>query len=313
MTQASTTAKQPKHYRNGEYIRRSRGEVVFSGINLFIMIVLLCFFLYPLLNMVSISCSNEYAVLRAQVTFYPIGFNPQAYDLIFKSADLWRSVGNSLFVALIGCVCSLVMLCLAAYPLAFGQFYGKKLYTFMILFTMWFSGGIIPTFLTIMKLGLYDSLWSLIFNSMISAYYVVIVRSYFLSIPLSVVESAHIDGANDFRILFQLIIPLSKPVLATVALWVIVGHWNDYLNSLLFLSSKQNYTLQLVLKEMVLNAESSIYNVSAGSSATTGGAAALGQQVRNAVLVVSMIPMCILYPFVQRYFVSGLMLGSVKG
>jgi putative aldouronate transport system permease protein len=313
MAQASTAIKRPRRSKNGDFIRRSRGEKIFSGINLLLMIVLLCFFLYPLLNMVSISCSNEYAVLRAEVTFYPVGFNPQAYNLILQSGDLWRSVGNSVFVALVGCVCSLVMLSLAAYPLAFAQFYGKKLYTFIILFTMWFSGGIIPTFLTIMQLGLYDSLWALIFNSMISAYYVVIVRSYFASIPISVVESARIDGANDFRILFQLIIPLSKPVLATGALWVIVGHWNDYLNALLFISSKEHYTLQLVLKEMVLNAESSIYNVSMTSTATTGGAAALGQQVRNAVLVVAMIPMIILYPFVQRYFVSGLMLGSVKG
>ncbi len=313
MAQASTAVKRPRRNKNGEFIRRSRGEKIFSGINLLVMILLLCFFLYPLLNMVSISCSNEYAVLRAEVTFYPVGFNPQAYDLILQSNDLWRSVGNSVFVALVGCVCSLVMLSLAAYPLAFAQFYGKKIYTFIILFTMWFSGGIIPTFLTIMQLGLYDSLWALIFNSMISAYYVVIVRSYFSSIPISVVESARIDGANDFRVLFQLIIPLSKPVLATVALWVIVGHWNDYLNALLFISSKEHYTLQLVLKEMVLNAESSIYNVSMTSASTTGGAAALGQQVRNAVLVVAMIPMVILYPFVQRYFVSGLMLGSVKG
>jgi len=313
MAQTSTAARQIKRRKNGDYIRSSRGDKIFHGINLFIMIVLLSFFLYPLLNMFSISLSNEYAVLRAQVTFYPIGFNPQAYNLIFQSTELWRSIGNSIFVALVGCVSSLVMLSVAAYPMAFGEFYGKKLYTYMILFTMWFSGGIIPMFLTIMKLGLYDSLWSLIFNGMITAYYVVIVRSYFHSIPISVVESARIDGANDFRILFQLIIPLSKPVLATVALWVIVGHWNDYLNSLLFLSSKQNYTLQLVLKEMVLNAESSIYNISMSSTATTGGAAALGQQVRNAVLVVSMIPMCILYPFVQRYFISGLMLGSVKG
>ena len=134
MTQATVTVKKSRGRKNGEYIRRSRGDKAFSGINLLIMILLLCFFLYPLLNMLSISCSNEYAVLRAQVTFYPIGFNPQAYDLIFKSTELWRSVGNSVFVALIGCLCSLVMLCFAAYPLAFGQFYGKKIYNFMILF-----------------------------------------------------------------------------------------------------------------------------------------------------------------------------------
>ncbi len=237
----SYNASQPKHKKNGDFIRRSRGEKIFGGVNLFLMILLLCFFLYPLLNMLSISCSNEYAVLRAEVTFFPIGFNPQAYEMIFQTQELWRSVANSLFVALVGCVSSLVMLSLAAYPLAFAKFYGKKIYTFLILFTMWFNGGIIPTFLTIMQLGLYDSLWSLIFNSMVSAYYVVIVRSYFSSIPISVVESARIDGANDFKILFQLILPLSKPVLATVALWVIVGHWNDYLNALLFISSKENY------------------------------------------------------------------------
>ena len=149
-------------------------------------------------------------------------------------------------------------------------------------------------------------------NLLMSAYYVVIVKSYFQSIPVSIVESARIDGANDFRILFQLIIPLSKPVLATVSLWVIVSHWNDYLNPLMFLSSRENYTLQLILKELVLNAESSIHNVSMVSTSATGGAAALGQQTRNAVLVVAMLPMIVLYPFVQRYFVSGVMLGSVK-
>lgn len=295
------------------FIRRSRSEKVFGVFNVCLMILLLVFFLYPLLNMLSISMSDEYAVLRAEVTFFPIGFNAQAYRLIFQSSELWRSVFNSFFVAIVGCVSSLLILSIAAYPLAFGDFYGKKLYNILILFTMWFSGGIIPTFLTIIQLGLHDSLWSLIVNGMLTAYNVVIVRSYFDSIPVSIVESARIDGANDYRILFRLVMPLSKPVLATVALWVIVGHWNDYLNPLVFLSSRENYTLQLTLKEMVLNAESSTYNISMSNAATTGGAAALGQQVRNAVLVVAMIPMVALYPFVQRFFIGGVMLGSVKG
>lgn len=299
--------------RSENFIKESRGEKFFRYTNLLIMIVLLCFFLYPLLNMISISLSNEYAVLRGEISFYPKGFNPAAYSLIFQNSDLWHSFANTAFVCVMGCICTLLMLCIAAYPLAFGDFYGKKLFNAFILFTMWFQGGIIPTFLTIVSLGLQDSLWALIINSMLTAYYVVIVRSYFQSIPISVVESARIDGANDFRILFQLIIPLSKPVLATVTLWIVVAHWNDYLNSLIFLSSRSNYTLQLVLKELTLSAESSIYNVSMVTTATTGGAAALGQQTRNAVLVVSMIPMVIVYPFVQRYFVSGVMLGSVKG
>jgi putative aldouronate transport system permease protein len=295
------------------FIRLSHGEKVFAACNSVFMLLMLCIFLYPLLNMLSISMSNQFAILRAEVTFYPKGLDLSTYHLIFANQDLWLSIGNSLFVAFAGCAAGLILTCIAAYPLAFGDFYGKKIYNILILFTMWFNGGIIPTFLTIRQLGLYDSLWALILNSALVAYNVVIVRSYFQSIPMSVVESARIDGANDYLILFRLIIPLSKPVLATVALWIIVGHWNDYLNSLIFLSSRQNFTLQLILKELVLNAEASIHNVSVASDVTTSGAAALGPQMRNGVLVVSMIPMIILYPFVQRYFISGVMLGSVKG
>ena len=309
MAQISLKRKKPSRY----FIRQSRGEKVFGAANIMFMLFMLVIFLYPLLNMFSISVSNQYAILRAEVSFFPRGFDTVSYKLIFANQDIWRSIGNSLFVALAGCALSLLLTCVAAYPLAFGDFYGKKLFNILILFTMWFNGGIIPTFLTIRQLGLHDTLWSLIVNSMLVAYNVVIVRSYFQSIPQSVVESARIGGANDYLILFKLIIPLSKPVLATVALWVIVGHWNDYLNSLLFLSSRHNYTLQLVLKELVLNAEASIHNISMSSDSSTSGAAALGQQMRNGVLVVSMIPMIILYPFVQRYFISGVMLGSVKG
>lgn len=308
---AQTTMK--KRRRNGEFIRRSTGDKIADTILNIVMFLMLCFILYPLLNMFSISLSNEYAVLRADVTFYPIGFNPQAYDLIFKNQDLWRSFGNSIFIAGVGCVLSLVGLCIAAYPLAYGNFYGKRAYSLFILFTMWFNGGIIPQFLTIRELGLYNTHWALILNMLLSAYNIVIVRSYFQSIPTSIVESARIDGANDFLILFKLIIPLSKPVLATVAMWIIVGHWNDYLNPLMFLSDRENYTLQMILKELVLNAESSIHNISMTGSKQTSGAVALGQQTRNAVLVVAMVPMLIVFPFVQRYFVSGVMLGSVKG
>ena len=308
---AQTTMK--KRRTDGEFIRRSTGDKIADAILNVSMFLMLCFILYPLLNMFSISLSNEYAVLRADVTFYPIGFNPQAYDLIFKNQDLWRSFGNSVFVAGVGCVLSLIGLCVAAYPLAFGHFYGKRIYSLFILFTMWFNGGIIPQFLTIRQLGLYNTNWALILNMLLSAYNIVIVRSYFQSIPLEIVESAHIDGANDFLILFKLIIPLSKPVLATVAMWIIVGHWNDYLNPLMFLSDRDHYTLQMILKELVLNAESSIHNISMTGSKQTSGAVALGQQTRNAVLVVAIVPMLIVFPFVQRYFISGVMLGSVKG
>ena len=297
-----------------DYIKRSTGEKIFNVCNITLMAILLVFLLYPVLNVIAISMSSEAEVMAANVTFYPIGFNPQAYRTIFKDTELWRSIFNSALVSFGGCVLSLVALSVAAYPLAFGNFYGKKLYSVIIMFTMWFQGGIVPLFLTIQNLGLYDSLWALVLNGLISAYNVVIIRSYFSSIPFSVVESARIDGANDFTILFRLIVPLSKPVLATVALWVIVGHWNDYMNPLILISSTENQTLQLKLKALVLAAESSTSNLSTLSQSTAHkGVAALSTQVKNAVLVVSMVPMIAIYPFIQRFFVSGVMLGSVKG
>ena len=297
-----------------DFIRQSTGERIFNISNIVIMVLLLIFLLYPVLNVVSISLSNETQVMAANVTFYPIGFNPQAYKTIFADGELWRSVLNSVLVAGGGCVFSIIALCIAAYPLAFANFYGKKIYSLIIMFTMWFQGGIVPLFLTVQNLGLYDTLWALILNGLISAYNVVIIRSYFTSIPLSVVESARIDGANDFVTLFRLIMLLSKPVLATVALWVIVGHWNDYMNPLILISSTSKFTLQLKLKSLVLAAESSTSNLSTLSQTMDHkGVAALTTQVKNAVLVVSMIPMLVIYPFIQRFFVSGVMLGSVKG
>jgi putative aldouronate transport system permease protein len=299
--------------KNRFFIRRTRGELVFSVLNRALMILLLIAFLYPLLNMAAISLSGDVPVLRSEVSFYPIGFTTSPYNKIIANSTLWRSILNSVFVAFAGCALSLIMVSIAAYPLAFADFYGKKLYSALIIFTMWFQGGIIPTFMTIRRLGLHNSLWSLIVNGLLTAYYVVIARSYFQSIPVSMVESARIDGAHDYKILFRIIIPLSKPVLATIALWIIAGHWNDYLNPLIFLADRNKYTLQLVLKEIVLNSDSSLYGLSAAASSNYAGTADLGPQVRNAALVVSMIPMIVFYPFVQRYFVSGIMLGAVKG
>jgi putative aldouronate transport system permease protein len=293
-------------------IRYTRGERIFNGVNYTIMVLLLIAFLYPLLNMAAISLSSDVPVLRSEVTVYPIGFTTAPYTKIIANVSLWRSIFNSLFVAFAGCVLSLVMVSIAAYPLAFADFWGKKVYTMLLIFTMWFQGGIIPTFMTIRNLGLHNSLWALIVNGLLTAYYVVIARSYFRSIPMSMVESARIDGAHDYRILFNIIMPLSKPVLATIALWIIVGHWNDYLNPLIFLADRNKYTLQLVLKEIVFNSENSLYGLSVATSSNFTGIADLGPQVRNAALVVSMIPMIIFYPFIQRYFVSGIMLGAIK-
>lgn len=305
--------KQKKHVPANNYIKRSTGDKIFDTANVIFMFLLLLFFLYPVLNVVSISMSAERYVLAADVTFYPKGFDPQAYNAIFSDPELWNSMFNTIFIAGVGCVLSLVGCCIAAYPIAYGDFYGKKLYTYIIIFTMWFQAGIVPLFLNIQGLGLYNSPWALILNGLITAYNVTIIRSYFQSIPFSIIESARIDGAGDYRILLQFIIPLSKPVLATVALWIIVGHWNDYLNPLILLSEQKKETLQIFLKRLVLESETSTSNLASANAANNKGVAALSQQLKNGVLVVSMVPMIILYPFLQKFFVSGVTLGAVKG
>lgn len=309
-------AKAPKQKKNvpaNSFIKRSTGDKIFDTANVIFMFALLLFFLYPVLNVASISLSAERFVLAADVTFYPKGFDPHVYKSILGDPDMWNSMFNTIFIAGVGCVLSLIGCCIAAYPIAYGDFYGKKLYTYIIIFTMWFQAGIVPLFLNIQGLGLYNSPWALILNGLITAYNVTIIRSYFQSIPFSIIESARIDGAGDYRILLQFIIPLSKPVLATVALWIIVGHWNDYLNPLILLSDQKKETLQLFLKRLVLSSETSTSNLASANAANNKGVAALSQQLKNGVLVVSMTPMIILYPFLQKFFVSGVTLGAVKG
>ena len=283
-----------------------------DAVLLALMLVLALQIVVPLVHVLAMSLSTQKEYLDTPLLLMPMKPTLSAYDALFADGRIWIGYRSTLSLVALAVPLNLFLTTSLAYGLSRGHFPGRRLLMYMIVFTMLFQGGIIPLFLTMQSLGLYNSLWSLILNLMLSAYNVVIVRSYFSGLPVSIVESARIDGANDFIILFRLIIPLSKPVLATVALWVIVGHWNDYLNPLMFLSDRQNYTLQLILKELVLNAESSIHNISVATSGSTAGAAALGQQTRNAVLVVAMIPMVILYPFVQRYFVGGVTLGAVK-
>jgi putative aldouronate transport system permease protein len=289
-------------------IQRPLGERLFDASVKIIMLGFAALIILPFMNLVAISVSDEFAIMRNEVTLFPVGFSLASYNKVIRTSSIMRAYTNTLFVASIGCFLSLIFSSLAAYPLAFTEFVGKKLYNAMILITLWFSGGMIPSFIVMSKLGLVDSLWSLIFTSLISAYNVLILRSFFAGIPISLVESARIDGANNFYILYRVIIPLSKAALATIALWVVVAHWNDYMMPLIYLRDFKKFTLQLVLRDIVLTSESSSL-----LEIMEGNRTALPEQLKNAVIVVAMIPVLCIYPFVQKYFVKGVMLGSVKG
>lgn len=268
--------------------------------------------LYPILNVLSISLSGDAHVLANDVTFYPKKFTLAAYEEVAKNGAVLRGFGNSIIIAGAGCLCSLAATLLAAYPLAFCDFPGKKFYSVFVLLPMWFSAGMIPQYMCISKLQLVNSYWSLILNALIVPYNLLILTSFLKGIPKELIESAKIDGAGEMRILIQIVMPLSKASLATIALWVIAAHWNAYMDPLLYISDFSKFTLQQVLHDIVLSANAVKYELGNATTASLAGAA-LADQLKNAVLIISMIPMLCIYPFIQKYFVKGVTLGGVKG
>lgn len=273
-----------------------------------LLILLTLFFLFPFLNVLSLSISESSHVLKADVLFWPRGLSFEAYKKMLNDLTIVHAFGNSVFVAAVGCIFSLLMTAMAAYPLVFSDVPGKKIYSLMIMLTMWFDGGMVPTFVTMSKYGLVDNLWVLILLSLVSAYNVMVVKAFYTSLPMSLIEAARIDGANDPYILFRIVVPLAKPVLATVALWVIVGHWNAYLTPLIYMRSDTNYTLQLKLQQLLAG-----NTMDAESIAENWQIRGLNEQLKYAMVVIAMIPMLVIYPFFQRFLVKGVMIGAVKG
>lgn len=293
--------------------KRTLPQRCFTIFNTTFMIIFMVLILYPVLNILAISLSEDTAVLTGSVTFYPVGIDLSAYEKAFSNRLLLSSYMNTLMVSISGCVLTLIFTSMAAYPLAFCDFYGKKIISFLIMFTMWFSAGMIPSFMVVKTLGLVNNLASLVIVSLISAYNTIILRNYYESIPASLVESAYLDGANDFNVLVRIITPMAKPALAIIALWSVVGHWNDFFAPLIYINDTKKYTLQLVLRDIVLEASGTeLYGM---STTTVEGSShsAISEQTKNAVVFLAMVPMLIIYPFLQKYFVKGMMIGAVKG
>ena len=289
-------------------IRQTKEEKVFNTVNIILLILLCVSILFPLLNVISVSLSSDRYIYTNSITFYPKGLTFSAYKTVLSNNTILRAYGNTLRVVVISFFSSLFLTACAAYPLVFADFWGKRIYKYMILITLWFNSGLVPTFMVVRSLGLVDTFWPLVLVPLISAYNVVIVRSFYEGIPNSLIESAKLDGANDIRILFQIVIPLSKAVLATVGLWIIVDRMNDFLNPVVYTRSYEKYTVQVVLRDIVIASSASQYDLLPDDSGGT-----LPEQIRNAAIVITMIPVIVIYPFLQKYFVKGVTLGAVKG
>lgn len=278
-----------------------------------ILTILALMIIYPFVNMIAISLSDTSAVRSGAISVFPkiyrngkyrLGAMWEAYKMVVRNKAIYLGYFNTIKVCLITCVLSLLLTSFAAYPMAFSNIRFKKLYTQFIVVTMWFSAGTVPNYMVIKQLGLVDSHWALILCTLLSAYNIIVLRGYFYGIPKSIVESAKIDGANDFVILFAIILPNSGPILATIGLWTVVGQWNQYQNPLLYIESPAKRVLQQVLATVIGSAGSKDFDIS-GSKLSI-------EQVRNAALMFTMLPMIAAFPFFQKFLISGTMTGAVK-
>lgn len=267
---------------------------------------------YPLYYVYINSVSGGAYVGANKVILFPKGFTTYAYSIVFQNATIVRSFFNSVFYTVAGTLLSVALSACCAYPLSRRDFYGKKIFTSVILFTMFFSGGIIPLFLTITDLHLYNTVWAVLLPSCISVYNVIVMRTFFQGISYELTESAYIDGANDWVVFIKIILPLSKPILATMILFYGVSNWNSFYNALMFLNDKLLYPLQLVLRSIVIEGSTSEMAYMASSEGSLS-VPIDSKSIKYAVTAVTTLPMILIYPFVFKYFEKGVMIGSVKG
>lgn len=289
---------------------RVKGESrIFDYFNVVLLGLITFIVLYPFIYTVSISLSSTESVAKGEVKLLPIGVNLLAYEKVLSSPRIWNAYLNSIIYTSLGTIIRLTLLILTSYPLSQPKFIARKFFAFFITFTMLFSGGLVPYFLVVRSLKLLNTIWAMIIPGAISAWNVIVTRTFFQStIHPSLIESAQIDGANDLQILHKIVLPLSKPIIAVMILFIAVGIWNDYFTPLIFLTDDTKFPLTIILRDIVIMASGREF-----TGAEIGAVPIPTQSIQAATLIVSIIPILAIYPFVQKYFVKGIMIGAIKG
>jgi ABC-type glycerol-3-phosphate transport system permease component len=269
--------------------------------------------LIPLMNVFAQSLSAPESVLSGRVTIWPRNFTLRTFQLILRNRNIITGYVNTLYYASLGTVINLIMTVMCAYPLSRSDFAGKNAFTLFFAFTMMFSGGMIPTYIVIKNLGLMDSRWVMMLPSAMTVWNMILCRTFFQnSIPKEMYESAELDGASDIKTLTSIVLPLSTPILAVLALFYAVStHWNAYFDAMMYLKSQNLYNIQLILRNAIANIEGMLNQT--GNLAAQEQTLAFAEASKYAIIVASMLPVLIIYPFVQKYFIKGIMIGAIKG
>lgn len=290
--------------------KKSFSGICFDILNHIFMILLIFVCLYPFLYVLFASFSDSNLLMAHDGMLWGIlGGNIKAYQAVFANPLILSGYQNTLFVLFFGVALSMLMTMLAAYVLSRKEFAIRNIAMAYVMITMFFSGGLVPIYLTVMQLGMENSLWSLIIPSAISVYNLIILRTGFLSVPESLIESANLDGASHTKILCSVVIPLSMPTIAVIVLYYAVTQWNSWFNAMIYLRDRSKFPLQLILREILLQNDTD----SMITDATRADALAISESVQYAIIIVATLPILFVYPFVQKYFVKGVMIGAVKG
>ncbi|TLS38389.1 carbohydrate ABC transporter permease [Pseudalkalibacillus caeni] len=276
---------------------------VFDYINYTILTILTLATIYPFWYVLVISFSTQEGYYQSAYHLLPNSFSLETYKYAFTNDQVFRSIGISLTVTIGGVLISLVLTAMGAYVLSKQKLKGRKAFFIFMIFTMFFNGGIVPLYILVNSLEMRDTVWALILPMAINTFNLILMMNYFSSLPESLEEAAKIDGCNDFQILFKIVLPSSKPIVMTIVLFYAVFYWNDWFLAMLFISNQDYYPLSLFLRNMIISSQNFM---------STGLAIQVPEMLKSAVIVISVVPVMLFYPFVQKYFVQGIMLGSVK-
>lgn len=295
------------------------GSAVATALLYVLAVLVILVTVYPMYYVVIMSISKQTDVLARKVYLYPTAFQLEAYKYIMKDASLWRSLGYSAFYAVTTTALQLFVCVTVGYALAMPKLIGRTFFVWYLIIPMYFGGGMIPTFLVMTKiLGLYNSVWAIILPGATSVWYIILTRSYFYtSVPVSLREAAVIDGANHYKTLFYIYMPLSKPIMAVIAIYTIVGIWNGWMQASIYLTDSKLHPVQMYLKTFLLDTTNNSASIAAAQSPEEAAelmrANLIKTQLQYSTIVITTIPVLIVYPFLQKYFVKGVMIGSLKG
>ncbi len=298
--------------KKGTAIKPSKEDRIFYGVVLVIVTLIFLTVLYPIIYVISASFSSPTAVSTGKVVLWPVEFGLDGYKAVFENKDVLIGYRNTLFYTVFGTLINVFATLFAAYPLSRSDFAGRRYFLFFFTFTMLFSGGMIPTYMVMRDLHLLNTIWSVVLPGAVAVYNLMVARSFIESnIPREMLEAAQVDGCSDFRYFWTFVMPLSKPVIAVITLFYAVGHWNAYFNAFLYLDDRNLFPLQLFLREILINNKVDAATVT--DQAFLDAKQGLADLLKYSLIVVSTLPIMCLYPFIQKYFVKGVMIGSVKG